>query len=206
MGLSGPTRELLAYVGPEMPFVPRMLLANTWLFGPLIERQFAASPSSDAMLRTTTAPTIFEGSIKDNVLPIRARAVVNFRIFPGETSESVAERVRSLIDDSRVQITQFGSVVENPSPVSPTDSPAFEILQRTIRQVLPDAVVAPYLVVGSTDSRHYRGLTENVYCFLPLRLHQDDLARMHGTNERVSIEGHADGIRFYRQLILNSNP
>ncbi len=82
----------------------------------------------------------------------------------------------------------------------------FEILQRTIRQVLPDAVVAPYLVVGSTDSRHYRGLTENVYCFLPLRLHQDDLARMHGTNERVSIEGHADGIRFYRQLILNSNP
>ena len=117
MGLSGPTRELLAYVGPEMPFVPRMLLANTWLFGPLIERQFAASPSSDAMLRTTTAPTIFEGSIKDNVLPIRARAVVNFRIFPGETSESVAERVRSLIDDSRVQITQFGSVVENPSPV-----------------------------------------------------------------------------------------
>ena len=205
-GLSGPTRELFAYLGPEMPFVPRMLFANTWLFGPLIERRLAASPSSDAMLRTTTAPTIFEGSIKDNVLPIRARAVVNFRIFPGETSESVAERVRSLIVDSRVRITQFGSVVLDPSPVSPTDSPGFKILERTIRQVFPDAVVAPYLVVGATDSRYYRGLTENVYRFLPLRLHQDDLSRMHGTNERVSIEGYADGLRFYRQLILNSNP
>ena len=67
-------------------------------------------------------------------------------------------------------------------------------------------MVAPYLAVVATDSRYYRGLTENVYRFQPLRVGQEDLARLHGTNERVSVEGHADGIRFYRQLILNSNP
>jgi carboxypeptidase PM20D1 len=205
-GLRGPTRQYLSYVGPELSFFPRMIFANTWLFGPLIERQLAASPSSDTLLRTTTAPTMFEGSIKDNVLPIRARAVVNFRIFPGETVDSVTERVQSLIDDSRVHIEPFSNFIENPSPVSPTGAPAFGILQRTIRQVFSDVVVAPFLTVVTTDSRYYQRLSENVYRFQPVRLLQEDLPRIHGANERISIEGYADSIRFFRQLILNSNP
>jgi carboxypeptidase PM20D1 len=192
-------------VGPELPFFPRMIFANTWLFGPLIERQLAASPPSDALLRTTTAPTMFEGSIEDNVLPIRARAIVNFRIFPGETVESVTERVQSLIDDSRVHIEPFGSSIINPSPVSSTEAPAFGILQRTIQEVFSDVVVAPSMTVVTTDSRYYQRLSENVYRFQPVRLLQEDLPRIHGTNERISIEGYADSIRFFRQLILNSN-
>jgi carboxypeptidase PM20D1 len=205
-GLRGPTRQYLSCVGRELSFFPRMVFANTWLFGPLIERQLAASPSSDALLRTTTAPTMFEGSIKDNVLPGRARAVVNFRIYPGETVESVTDRVQSLIDDPRVQIEPFSGFIEDPSPVSPTGVPAFGILQRTIRQVFSDVVVAPFLTVVTTDSRHYHRLTENVYRFQPVRLLQEDLPRIHGTNERISIESYAAGIRFFRQLILNSDP
>ncbi|MFC1559245.1 M20 family peptidase [Gemmatimonadota bacterium] len=204
-GLRGPTRQYLSYVGPELPFFQRMIFANTWLFGALIERQLAASPSSDAILRTTTAPTMFEGSIKDNVLPLRARAVVNFRIFPGETVESVTERVRNLIDDSRVHIELYSNFTNNPSPVSSTEAPAFGIIQHTIRQVFPDAVMAPFLVVAATDSRYYQRLSENVYRFQPIRLRQEDLSRMHGANERISIEDYADSIRFYRQLIVNSN-
>jgi carboxypeptidase PM20D1 len=203
--LRGPTRQYLSYLGPELPFFPRMIFANTWLFGPLIERQLAASPPSDALLRTTTAPTMFEGSIEDNVLPIRARAIVNFRIFPGETVESVTERVQSLIDDSRVHIEPFGSSIINPSPVSSTEAPAFGILQRTIQEVFSDVVVAPSMTVVTTDSRYYQRLSENVYRFQPVRLLQEDLPRIHGTNERISIEGYADSIRFFRQLILNSN-
>lgn len=204
-GLRGPTRQFLSFVGPELPFFQRFIFANTWLFGPFIERQFAAAPSSDALLRTTTAPTMLEAGIKENVLPTRARAVVNFRIFPGETVESVTERVRNLIDDSRVHIEPSGNSAENPSPVSSTEAPAYGILQRTIRQVFSEAVVAPYLVVAATDSRHYQRLSENVYRFQPVRLRREDLARIHGTNERISIEGYKDSIRFFRQLIVNSN-
>ncbi len=205
-GLRGPTRKLFAYVGLEMAFVPRMLFANVWLFGSLLERQLAASPSTDAMLRTTTAPTMFEGSIKDNVLPARAEAVVNFRIFPGETAGTVMERVRSVVDDSRVKVEPFANISVDPSPVSPTDVATFDVLQRTIHQVFLDAVVAPFLVMGATDSRYYQRLTETVYRFGPLRLRKEDLARLHGTNERISVEHHADAIKFYRQLILNSDP
>jgi carboxypeptidase PM20D1 len=205
-GVRGPTREMVAYVGPEMPFAWRLPLANLWLFGPLVERQLARSPSANAMLRTTAAPTIFEAGSRDNVLPVRARAVVNFRVFPGDTVEAVIERVRRVVDDPRVRVARLENFGQDPSPVSPTDALAFERLQRTIRQVFPGAVVAPYVVVGATDSRHYRGLTESVYRFLPLRLREEDLLRIHGIDERVSIEGHADAIRFYRQLIVNSSP
>jgi carboxypeptidase PM20D1 len=203
--LHGPTREMFAYVGPEMPFARRLPLANLWLFGPLIERQLARTPATDAMLRTTTAPTIFEAGSRENVLPVRARAVVNFRLLPGDTVDEVIERVRRVVDDPRVRVARLDGVGHDPSPVSPTDGPAFELLQRTIRQIFPRAVVTPYVAIGGTDSRHYSGLTASVYRFLPFRLRQDDLARIHGLDERVSIESYAEAIRFYRQLIVNSS-
>jgi carboxypeptidase PM20D1 len=64
--------------------------------------------------------------------------------------------------------------------------------------------VAPYLVLGATDARHYRDLSENVYRFLPITLTSEDLARMHGTDERISVSDYEKAIRFYRQLILNA--
>jgi carboxypeptidase PM20D1 len=200
--LRGATRDMFAYLGPEMPFPQRMAFANTWLFGPLIRRQLAAAPSTDAALRTTTAPTMLEGSPKDNVLPIRAHGVINFRILPGETVETVTDRVRRTIDDPRVALSVhgFGS---DPSPVSPSDDATFALLHRTIREVFPDVLVAPYLVLGATDARHYAGLGEHVYRFLPVRADSEDLSRIHGTDERVSIRDHAEGIRFFRRLILN---
>ena len=87
-----------------MSFGRRVLFANRWLFDPLIERQLAESPTTDATLRTTTAVTMLEGSPKDNVLPARARAVVNFRILPGDSVSGVLEHVRRVIDDPRVEI------------------------------------------------------------------------------------------------------
>lgn len=204
-GLRGLAAEMFAYLGPEFPFAQRVIFANTWLFRPIIERQLAASPTTNAALRTTTAPTMLEAGIKDNVLPQTARAVVNFRIMPGESSESVIERVRQTIDDPRVAITRLGDGTgAEPSPISPSGSPAFELLQRTIHQIFPDAVVAPFLVVAATDSRHYTGLSRNVYRFLPVRLREDDAARAHGTDERIAVVDYLDAIRFYRQMLLNS--
>ncbi len=202
--LEGATAAMFDYAGPEMPFVQRMVFANRWLFGPLIISQLSATPSSDATLRTTTAPTMLAGSPKDNVLPSRAEAVVNFRILPGETGESVRTRVESVIDDPRIEVA-FHGPLRNPSTVSPAEGPAFTTLQQTIHGLFPEVVVAPYLVVGGTDARHYSAVSQNVYRFLPVRFHAGDLTRMHGLNERVRVDDYADAIRFYRQLILNAS-
>lgn len=200
--LRGPSHALFDYLAPEMPLLPKVLFANLWLSRPLIERQLAASASSNAMLRTTAAATVFTAGTKDNVLPSAARVLVNFRTFPGETIAAVTARVRTVVNDERVTIAPIGEQREA-SAVSPIDS-TFTALQRTITGTFADVVVAPYLVVGGTDASYYTRIADHVYRFLPIRIPNADLAGMHGTNERVSTAAWLDAVRFYSNLVGDS--
>ena len=202
--LAGPAEDLLLAVSPELSLGRRLVLANLWLFGPMIKWQLSQNPSSNATLRTTTAPTMMEGSAKENVLPQRARAVVNFRILPGDSVSGVLQHAREVIDDPRVEIKALG-VPQEPSARSSTQARGFGVLSRTIREIFPGAVVAPALVLGATDARHYAAHSDDVYRFLPLWVTPEDLSRIHGTNERISVEGFAQCVRFYRQLLLNAD-
>ncbi|NBD11699.1 M20 family peptidase [Corallococcus silvisoli] len=200
-GLRGATRGLFEYVAPEMEFGMRLLFANTWLFAPLIERKMAATPSTNASIRTTTAATMLEGSPKPNVLPSQARAVLNVRPLPGDSLEAVRDRMREAVDDARVELSIEG---DEASPVSRLDTEGWRQLQRSIRQVFPEALVAPFLTVAATDARHFYPLSDSVYRFMPVRMTRDDLARMHGRDERLSVEGYAAAIRFYAQYLRNT--
>ena len=204
--LKGVAQEMFDRVGPEMNFLPRMALANLWLTRPLVVQQLTAQRETNALLRTTTAATIFEGGVKDNVLPSHARAVVNFRILPGDSVDSVLEHVRRTINDPRVQSAPLkGTAMSEPSPVASTDALGFRVIERTIRESFPAVVVAPSLVLGATDSRHYTKVCPNVYRFAPLWVRPGDIERVHGTNERLSVENFAQAVKFYRQLIRNSD-
>lgn len=202
--IEGVTRQMLERIGPELPFGKRLAMANLWLFKLLVARTLSTLPATNATIRTTTAATIIEGGLKENVLPSRARAVVNFRILPGDSIERVLSHVRDVVNDRRVKVNRFGGFASEPSPVSSINSASFEIVQRTIRQVFPGVLVAPALVVAATDSRHYVKLTDNVYRFSPLRMRHEDLNRVHGTNERAAIVDHAGSVKFFFQLIRNS--
>lgn len=203
--IKGPVRQMYEYLGPELPFVKRLVFANLWLFGLLVKHKLAASPVTNALTRTTTSPTIVQGGVKENVLPVRARGTVNFRIHPSNSIDSVVDHVRKTVNDRRVKITPIeGSLTMEPSTKSSVQSNSFEILQRTIRQIFPDVVVAPYLVLGATDSRHYRSISDKVFQFTPLRMREEESKMVHGTNERLSIENYAQCIRFYIQLLRNS--
>jgi len=203
----GAARQMFAYLGPEMGFLPRMVFANLWLFEPVVTRLLLGDPSTASMVRTTTAVTIIEGGVKANVLPIRARAVVNHRILPGETSQTVLDYVRDVIEDDRVQVRIFGDDAVNPSAVSDPDGAPFQLLARTIKEVIRDdgLVIAPYLVMGGTDAKYYSGRSSNVFRFIPAPVDADALQRAHGTDERMSPEGLFASVRFFQQLIRNSD-
>ncbi|HYT53121.1 MAG TPA: M20 family peptidase [Verrucomicrobiae bacterium] len=201
--LDGPTRRMLEFIGPEMAWSKRLVLANLWLFNPLVRRQLAASPLTNAAIRTTLAPTIISAGVQENVLPTRAAAVINLRLLPGDTIPSAIEHVRKAIDDPKVQLTPLPVRME-PSSVSDIESPSFTLLHRTIRQTAPEAIVAPSLLVAATDSRHYSALTRNIYRFLPITLRPEDTKRYHGIDERISIQDYDRCVRFYTQLIRNS--
>ena len=151
------------------------------------------------------APTIFEAGTKDNVLPSQAKAVINIRILPGDSIATVLKHVSNVIDDDRVAIKAAGRFSAEPSASSGTDSAAFRILERSIRRVAPEAIVAPYLVVVATDARYYSGLSRSIFRFLPLRLTSRDLERMHGVDERIGIGAYESAVRTYRQLVVEAS-
>lgn len=202
--LEGPTRKMFDRVSPEFPLLQRALFANLWLTRALVIRTLQKNPATNAMVRTTTAPTVFQAGTKDNVLPSQARAVINVRILPGDSIATVLQHVDRVINDNRVEIRQRGRFSAEPSRVSSSDSESFKTLERTIRSVVPDAIVAPYLVVVATDARYYTELSDNVFRFVPLRLMSRDLERMHGIDERVGIREYETAIRTYRQLLLEA--
>lgn len=203
--LSGPTEKMFEHLGPEMSFGMRAVFANLWLFQPLVEKQLASSPSSNAALRTTTAVTMFNAGVKENVLPSTAAAVVNFRIRPGDSIEKVLAHTKNAINDARVQVRVLDRTAgAEPSPVSEIDAPSFHALQRTIREVFPQALVTPNLVLGATDARYYAPLSRNVYRFLPMWIKNEDLKRAHGLNERIAVENYARIVLFFAQLIRNT--
>ena len=200
--LDGATRLMFDRIAPELPFVQRALFANLWLTRPLVTRTLEQDAATNAMVRTTTAVTIFQAGTKDNVLPRQAEAIINFRILPGDSIATVVEHVKRVIHDERVEVRTAGRFSAEPSLVSGVESESFKSLERAIRGVAPDAIVAPYLVVVVTDARYYSGLTRNVFRFLPLRLTSRDLERMHGIDERIGVREYEEAIRIYRQLIL----
>lgn len=201
--LEGTVGEMLRYLGPEMPFGQRLVIANQWLLAPLLINSFGATPSGAASTHTTMAPTILRAGIKDNVLPIDAEATVNFRILPGESVQGVLEHVKNAIDNPAIDVKSLAAFDSEPSPVSPSDAEPFQVLSRTIKSCYPNVLVTPYLVLGATDSRYYRSLSPNIYRFTPYQLDEEDLKRPHGTNERIKVETYKAMIRFYITLLKN---
>ena len=203
-GISGVANDMFAALAPEMSGMNRVFLSNLWLFKPVVESQLAKAASTNALMRTTTALTIFNAGNKENVLPGRAQATVNFRLLPGDSSDAVVQHSQQAIGNPGIKIEKLHGVAEA-SAVSSMDAPGFRTINRTLRQLHPDVVVAPGLMLGATDARFFGEVADNVYRFSPVRAGPQDLARFHGTNERISTANFTELIQFYDQLIRNAS-
>ncbi len=199
-GIQGVARQMFDAVAPEMGGFNRVALSNLWLFGPVVQGMLEKGPSTNALMRTTTALTIVNGGNKENVLPGRADATVNFRLLPGDTPETVLAHLKQVVADERIQFRVLGEPAL-PSKVSAVDSDAYRLIERTVRELFPEVVVAPGLMLGGTDARHFDGYAEQVFRFSPVRAKPADLARFHGTDERISLDNLAELIRFYHRLV-----
>ncbi|NQX11484.1 M20/M25/M40 family metallo-hydrolase [Microbacteriaceae bacterium VKM Ac-2855] len=161
------------------------------------------SNRSAAMLRTTVAVTQLRGSTGANVLASSAVAVANVRINPGSSVEKVVRRIRKVVDDPHVEITVL--VANEPAPVSPTGVPGdggpYDLLRTTIEQTFPEAIVAPYVQTGGSDSRHFAAISTGVYRFIPFEISPRQQLGIHGADEYVGLEQFATAIEFYGRLL-----
>lgn len=203
-GIRGVAGEMFDTVAPEMGGFSRVALSNLWLFGPVVKKQLEAGASTNAMLRTTTALTIINAGNKENVLPGRAEATVNFRLLPGDAKEQVMDRMKSqvtqAIGSDKFELFALPGAVDA-SKVAPTDSAQYALINRTIREVFPGTLVAPGLMIGATDSIHFGDISDHIFKFSPVRAKPEDLPRFHGTNERIATRNLVELIRFYHRLL-----
>lgn len=202
--LVSPVTDMFDRLAPEMAVGQRLALANRWVFGPLLRRRMAEDQTTNTLVRTTTASTVFHAGVKDNVLPSEAVALVNFRLLPGDTKAGVVAHVRAAIADDGIELTEYGGFGNEASPVSPIDSDAFRLIERTAREIFPDAVVSTGLVTGATDARNYQGVYATRYNFSPAVITPADLPTIHGTDERIEVENYLGMVRFYVQLLRNA--
>jgi carboxypeptidase PM20D1 len=203
LSMEGPTRGMLEAMAPYATGSQRVVLANLWLTEPLVVRTLGQSPLGAALMHTTISPTMLDAGIKDNVLPPEASAVVNFRIRPGETQQSVMDHVARVIADTMITVVPTDSARTDPSPVSDPQSPAFQLIARTVRGMLPGETVPvlPYLVMGGTDAKYWNDHSDKVFRFLAVPLGDGDVARIHGVNERIRVQDYAAAVRFFSGLL-----
>ena len=194
-------KPLFEAIGGAAPLATQMAFANLWLFKGAVNKKLSALPTTSAAMRTTTAVTICQGGVKDNILPRQAHAAVNFRLLPGDTIRDVCDHVREVIADDRVQFKFMEGAAWEASPVTPTDNTAFSTVENTLHQVFGGIPVAPFMMLGATDSRHYAPIAESVYRFSPMMLQADDIKRVHGLNERIPVEQLGNMVRFFTLLI-----
>src|SRR2546430_8445166 len=81
---------------------------------------------------------------------------------------------------SRISVQPLEETMSNPSGVASVEAEPFQLLARTIRQVVPEAVVTPWLVVGATGPRHHARVTPNLLRFGGAALRKDDPRRVAG--------------------------
>lgn len=202
---------MMSFVGAELPFMDRLMLANTWLFGGAVKRKLSQNPSTDANTRTTIAPTILRAGSAENVLPATAEGLINLRIFPGETVRETYERIYDLVADQTLEVlpahgeTLEGDHTWEPTEISDIDSPQFRLLTRLAQSAYPEALVAPFMMNGATDSRHYSKLSHFIFRFSPILLSQEDQDTVHGVNERLSFENAARMVSFMQALIRTAS-
>jgi len=197
--LEGLSAVMFDEVSKHMPFSYRFLFANRWLFGGLLDSQMSSTPVINAMIRTTTAPTMLSGSIKSNVLPIEATALINFRLHPRDSIESVTEHVRRVVGSDQLEVRALGGI--EASGVSSWESPGYEIISSSLSKVYGEVVSVPGIMIAASDTRHYSKVADNSFRFNPFSIVPEDMTGFHGTNESIAVDSFVAGIKTYVDII-----
>lgn len=191
--------ELFVKIGKNASYPARIVTCNLWLLKPIVTKIMAGIPAGASLIRTTTAVTMASGSPAANVLPQKASVTANFRLMPGTTIKDVETHIRKCVRNKNIEVKYLKG--KEASAISPTDSRSFKILNELCMRTDSGNIVAPYLVMGGTDSYHYEAVCDNIYRFAPFTVDAALLLTTHGTNERIPIACLEDALKFFKRYI-----
>lgn len=201
--LQEPISSMLETLAEYAEFPNNLVMSNLWLTSPLVIRSMQGSRETSAMLRTTTAVTVFNGGVKENVIPQSAEALINFRLLPGDSPQMVLARISELVDDPDIRIEPVTESLRN-VPVADSRGEGFRAISQAVQAVYPDAVVVPSLLNASTDTRHYIDVADNHYRFHGVSVPQKDASGIHGTDEKVAVESFERAVDIAVEMLRGS--
>lgn len=200
MHITKPVAAMFDTLGRHSTFLYRMIFANLWCFGWVLDVLGKTSGGEmNALLRTTVAFTQMEGSSARNVIPTEATMVANMRLNPADSVASALAYLEKTVGDHTVEITALES--QEPSRISKVDCTAWDTVAAAVSETWPGCIVTPYLMVQCSDSRHYGRISDRVYRFSAMDLTSEERATIHGNNERVRLETIGKAVEFYIRLM-----
>ena len=200
MHITKPAAEMFDTLGRHSTFLYKIIFANMWCFSWVIDvLGKTGGGEMNALVRTTTAFTMMEGSNARNVLPTEAKLVSNMRLNPADTVASALEHLKKAVNDADVEITVLEA--NEPSRISQTDCPAWDAVASTVAETWPGTIVAPYLMVQCSDSRYYGRISDRVYRFCAMDMTAEERKSIHGNNEKIRLESIAKTVEFYIRLL-----
>jgi carboxypeptidase PM20D1 len=167
---------------------------------PAFRARFVENRHFAAMVRTTFAVTMLQGSEKSNVIPPEATAQLDCRMLAGDDPEEIAAWVRRAIDDEHVEV-RIAREPKVPN-LSPPDTELYKAMADTLRRRVPGAVVVPMIFVAFTDNWVFRRCGLHGYGFSPFVIEESELQRIHGNDERISLENLREGVRAQTEMLL----
>ena len=198
--MEGPAARMFDTLGRHSTFLYRLVFANLWCFGWVIDLLGKRGGGEmNALLRTTVAFTQMQGSSARNVIPPEATMVANMRLNPADSVQSALEYLRRTVKDDTVEITALEAT--EPSRISVAESPAWDKISAAAREVWPESIVSPYLMIACSDSRHYGRISDKVYRFSAMDLTSQERSTIHGNNEKIRLECITRAVEFYIRLI-----
>lgn len=196
----GPAAEMFDTLGRHSGFIFRMIFANMWCFGGVLDRICRKGGGQmNALIRTTVAFTQMTGSSAPNVIPPTASMVANLRLNPADTVESAVEYIRKTIDDDGIEVNVL--VGRNPSPVSDTSCEGWNRIVNAVEGTWKGCIVAPYLMVQCSDSYCYSRISDRVYRFSAMDLTEEEISTIHGNNEHIRLETVRHAVEFFIRIM-----
>lgn len=192
-------KNIVDTVARNTHYAVRLLGCNARALLPVLKPVLSRIPPVASVMRTTTAVTMTKGSPQANVLPQKATATVNFRVLPGNSIADVEQHIYRVVRNKNIEVKLLGG--NEPSIVSPTDTPTMHAISAICCGMYHMSKPAPFVVMGATDARHYENVTDQIYRFSPFIMSPEILMLAHGTDERVPVDCLENGVAFFKRYI-----
>lgn len=195
--------EMFKKLSETMDQPMKFVLGHPKQFKPLLLKVIpSVSATAGAMLKTTLAFTMAQGSSGSNVLPQEAWVIGNMRFSHHQGGEASIEAVRKLAAQFDIE-----TIVLNPgisSALSDHNSDAFRLVERAVSAVFPGVIASPYLMTGASDCRFMSRVSDNCLRFAPFLITQEQMDSIHGINENIDLSALSPAVDFYKYIITEA--